>query len=237
MTSDQFLDEAILEMAKGGPRETWKLGVVDGPAWREDRDTWAARVVDDALALAAEREMKLLEIEAGELLARREAPSPPPDDPDFYVDCPKCEAERRKSDALDSDLTKIVSERDKLRSEIAAVAAVVGLTKRDIVMPGPAPDPEREHLSRQIVQSTDDRMMASTPGAALDAEADALRVECGGIFSWDDIGKGAQNDWRAVALKAREMHRKTASLSECADVFYGEGLRAVLQHLGVEVTP
>jgi len=185
VTSDQFLDEAILEMAKGGPRETWKLGVVDGPAWREDRDTWAARVVDDALALATRRERKLAEIAAVE----------------------------------------------------AAVDAVVGLTKRDIVMPGPAPDPVREHLSRQIVQSTDDRMMASTPGAALDAEADALRVACGGIFSWDDIGKGAQNDWRAVAQKAREMHRKTASLSECADVFYGEGLRAVLQHLGVEVTP
>lgn len=84
---------------------------------------------------------------------------------------------------------------------------------------------------------------ATTPDAALDAEADALRVECGGIFSWGDIGKVVQNDWRAVALKAREMHAKRASASECAKVYfaahgsYRDGVRAVLEHLGVEVTP
>lgn len=83
----------------------------------------------------------------------------------------------------------------------------------------------------------------SDADAALDAEADALRVEGGGIFSWGDMGKGVQNDWRAVALKAREMHRRKASMKECAYVYMNcvgtqsERLRFVLEHLGVEVTP
>lgn len=87
---------------------------------------------------------------------------------------------------------------------------------------------------------------ATTPYATLDAEAEALMQEWAGDeanLDWQNITANGRIEWRRVAQKAREMHRKTASMKECVRV-YGHSigtprdcLRAVLQHLGVEVTP
>lgn len=57
----EFLDKAIVARALEGPRRE-----PNGAGYHvsEDRDAWAARVVDDAIALAAVRERKLLECEA-----------------------------------------------------------------------------------------------------------------------------------------------------------------------------
>lgn len=86
----------------------------------------------------------------------------------------------------------------------------------------------------------------ATPGAALDAEAGALLREWVGPdanLNWKNISSNGRDEWRRVALKAREMHPRKASLDDCAWVYrHSVGtprdcLRAVLQHLGVEVTP
>lgn len=160
---DDFLDRAILALASGGPvplRTVGKIGPCD-LVTGEDRDRWATRVVDDALALSSRRELKLLECEAEDVLARKERGRARarqsvhrsyygidgdgnctrcgkksegvslhpchrilvPDTDDAPTDCPKCEGERAKTDALDSDLTTLITERDALRAEIAALKA------------------------------------------------------------------------------------------------------------------
>lgn len=96
-----FLDAAILQLSRMGP-----LG--------GDREKWAARVVDDAIALASRRELKLLEAEATEMLARKERGD----------DCPKCEGERVKTDRTDAALREA---REDVAREQRNAAKLVGL--------------------------------------------------------------------------------------------------------------
>ncbi len=91
----EFLDMAIVQLAKGGPG-------------MEDRDDWAREVNENALALAAARERMLAECQAHDAVLGAEAP-----------DCPKCEGERVKTDAIDVARSLAVNERDQARALLA----------------------------------------------------------------------------------------------------------------------
>jgi len=137
---DDFMDRAILKLAKRGPTERWDFeSGTPKVESREDRDAWALRVTEDALALVTAREKMLARFEADDaailgtpgrwveaypgeldvLRAEREQ----------YLNADKLiDAERQKVDALDSKLAaaeETIAVTDNMVKEEGAKVATI----------------------------------------------------------------------------------------------------------------
>lgn len=216
----KFLDEAIVELAKGGPRETWSLAAVDGPTWREPREAWATRIVDDALALAARRELKLLECEAVDLTAQRarvaEMAAPPSVKVDENGDCPHCETERAKADALDAHLaleTAALLSMKRERDEAKRIASVAYSAKAHAVVMRQAIEHERDSLRSEVEKLTAERDSLRSDAARLTRERDAAHAQFvkDGATHWRV--RGELNDLLRAARAERDEFKLELSRS------------------------
>lgn len=115
----KFLDEVIVTLAKGGPDQRWLASMAGDPAEpidREDRDAWAKRVAEDALALASARERVLLATQAVDADFGQDGDAAPP---------PRAEAMTVEEEAIDADFGQDGGG-DGLEHEAATLSAESG---------------------------------------------------------------------------------------------------------------
>lgn len=194
----KFLDEAIVELARGGPPKVPSpLGVS-----RENREAWATRIVDDALALAARRELKVLECEAVDLTAQNARGETCPAQSGFVACCEWCGAGTTHPDRTSADAASREHTRACAKHPMREVEA-----ERD-----------GAHAAIARLNETIDRLRSAPASVAVtDIESavnDVYEAAMQGVAFVSDQVRGIRE--RAIAAAIRK-HTRTWTVEEIAE--------------------